>query len=224
MANRAGTTLVVCILLWPLATAGTASAVAVPASHREPVRAQIFATNNTAIISDPGDPRLKTRLIRFERQVRGIIRANGADAGRSTLLDGVFWSESLGETTYERSREFDVTRVSPTGLHHIADIVRKTYHQESVLTFEFLPKTSPRAGAVEIQVPGVDVRRLHDGLVADPDAQAHLGGGSVTTSGRLILVAARSDLGLARRLVTEIGGTWSSATVRYGAEEFVGSA
>jgi hypothetical protein len=73
---------------------------------------------------------------------------------------------------------------------------------------------------VEIEAPGVDVRRLHDVLAADPDARARLGGGSVTTAGRLILVAARSDLGLARRLVSEIGGTWSSAVVRYGAEEF----
>jgi hypothetical protein len=221
MAHRSVTTLVVCVLLSPLAATGTATAEA--PRHPGHVRAQIFATNNTAIISDPGDPRLRTRLVGFERRVREIIRANGADPGRSMLLDGVFWSESLGQTTYERSREFDVRRVSPAGLHHIADVVRKTYHQESVLTFEYLPKASPRAGAVEIEVPGVDVRRLHDALVADPDARARLGGGSVTTAGRLILVAARSDLGLARRLVSELGGTWSSAAVRYGAEEFVGS-
>jgi hypothetical protein len=220
MAYRSVTTLVVGVLVSSLAT-GTATAEA--PSHPGPVRAQIFATNNTAIINDPADPRLRTRLIRFERRVRGIIRANGADPGRSTLLDGVFWSESLGQATYERSREFDVRRVSPAGLHHIADVVRKTYHQESVLTFEYLPEASPRAGAVEIEVPGVDVRRLHDALVADPDARARLGGGSVTTGGRLILVAARSDLRLARRLVGEAGGTWSSAAVRYGAEEFVGS-
>jgi hypothetical protein len=221
MAHRSVTTLVVCVLLSPLTATGTASAEA--PRHPGPVRAQIFATSNTAIISDPGDPRLRTRLIRFERRVREIIRANGADPGGSMLLDGVFWSESLGQTTYERSREFDVRRVSPAGLRHIADVVRKTYHQESVLTFEYLPKASPRAGAVEIEVPGVDVRRLHDALVADPDARTRLGGGSVTMPGRLILVAARSDLGLARRLVSEIGGTWSSAAVRYGAEAFVGS-
>jgi hypothetical protein len=221
MARRTVIALVVYVVASPMAIAGTASATEVPGPPS--VRAQIFATNNTAVISDPHDPRLRTRLVRFERQVRETIRANGAVAGRSTLLDGVFWSESLGQTTYERSREFDVSRVSPAGLHHIADVVRKTYHQESVLTFEYLPKAAPRAGAVEIEVPGTDVGRLHDGLVADPDARARLGGGSVTATGRLILVAARSDLGLARRLVTEVGGTWSSATVRYGAEEFVGS-
>lgn len=220
MVYRTVTALVVCILASLMAAAGTASATEVPAPRF--VRAQIFATNNTAIISDPDDPRLRTRLIRFERQVRETIRANGADPGRSTLLDGVFWSQSLGQATYERSREFDVTRVSPAGLHHIADVVRKTYHQKSVLTFVYLPKAAPRADAVEIEAPGADVRRLHDGLVADPDARARLGGGSVTTTGRLVLVAARSDLGLARRLVTEAGGRWSSATVRYGAEEFVG--
>jgi hypothetical protein len=192
----------------------------VPATA-SPAPAQIFATSNTAIITDPGDPRLRTRLVRFEHRVRAIIRANGADPGRSTLLNGVFWSGDLRQATYERSREFDVTHVSPAGLHHIADIVRKTYHQESVLTFEFLPRTAPRADAVEIEAPGVDVRHLHDALLADPAARDHLGGGSVTLNGRLILVAARGDLDLARRIVAEAGARWSSATVRYGAEEFV---
>lgn len=220
MARRTVIALVVSVLASPMVAAGTASAAEVPAPPS--VRAQIFATNNTAVITDPRDPRLRTRLVGFERQMREIIRANGADAGGSALLDGVFWSENLGQVTYERSREFDVTRMSPAGLHHIADVVRKTYHQESVLTFEFLPKAASRADAVEIEIPGTDVRRLHDGLVADSDARVRLGGGSVTTTGRLILIAARGDLGLARRLLTEIGGIWSSATVRYGDEEFVG--
>lgn len=216
MTSRAVIALVV--LTAPMGVAGTASAVGPPAAGH--VRAQIFATNNTAVISDPGDPRLRTRLVRFGREVRGIIRANGAEAGRSTLLDGVFWSDDLEQTTYERSREFDVGRVGPAGLRHIADVVRKTYHQESVLTFRYLPKA--RADAVEVEVPGVDVRHLHDALVADPGARVRLGGGSVTVGGgRLILVAARSDLDLARRLVGEAGGSWTSATVRYGAEEFV---
>jgi hypothetical protein len=185
-------------------------------------RALIFATNNTAIIIDPADPRLRTHLVRFDHEVRAIVRAGGAHAGRSTLLDGVFWSGDLQQTTYERSREFDVTGVSAAGLHHIADVVRKTFDQESVLTFEFLPRTAPRADAVEIEAPGADVRRLHDALTTDPDARERLGGGSVTPAGHLILVAARTDLALARRVVTESGATWSAATVRYGAEEFVG--
>jgi hypothetical protein len=200
---------------------GVTAMTASPA-EAAPLRAQIFATNNTAIITDPADPRLRTRLVHFEHQVRAIVRAGGARAGRSTLLDGVFWSSDLRQTTYERSREFDVTRVSPAGLRHIADVVRKTFDQESVLTFEFLPPTSPRAGAVEIEAPGADVRRLHDALTADPDARERLGGGSVTLDRRLILVAARADLDLARRVVTETGAAWSSATIRYGAEEFVG--
>jgi hypothetical protein len=199
-----------------------AAGAAPPISHpRRPV-AQIFATNNTAIITDPDDRRLKTRLVRFERDVRGTIRANGAEAGRSTLLNGVFWSTSLRQTTYERSREFDVNQVGPAGLHHIADLIRKQFHQESVLTFAYLPRTSPQADAVEIEVPGIDVRHLHDGLVADPVARDRLGGGSVTVDGRLILVAARTDLETAHRFVTEIGGRWTAAAVRYGAEEFVG--
>jgi hypothetical protein len=234
MKRRPGAVLVVCALTWSVGGAGTALAAAPPhtpaqipaAPHARAqipaaphARAQIFATSNTAIITDPDDPRLRTRLVRFERQVRRIIRANGAGAGGSTLLDGVFWSSSLGQTTYERSREFDVSRVSTSGLHHIADLIRKRYQQESVLTFERLPRTAPRTDAVEIEVAGADVRRLHDALVADPVARDHLGGGSVTVNGRLILIAGLSDRDLARRLATGLGS--GPLTEHYGDEEFV---
>jgi hypothetical protein len=46
--------------------------------------AEIFATNNTATITDPNDPRLRTRLIGFGAQVEGIIAANGASSGPTT--------------------------------------------------------------------------------------------------------------------------------------------
>lgn len=198
-----------------------ATAMVRPADAARPPQAEIFATNNTAIITDPADPRLNTRLVRFARQVRRIIRDNGARPRGSTLLNGVFWSTDLRQTTYERSREFDVDRTDPIELHHIAELIRKQFDQESVLTFEPLPQTSARADAIEVEVPGLDVQRLHDGLVADPVARDHLQGGSVTLDGRLILIAALADFDLVRDFVTELGGDWTRRSLRYGDLEFV---
>ncbi|MFC5720695.1 hypothetical protein ACFP1Z_11025 [Streptomyces gamaensis] len=194
------------------------------ADGRPPATAEIFATNSTATITDPADPRLRTRLTRFDREVRGVIRANGAHAGRSTLLDGVYWSTEHRTTTYERSREFDVGAVSPAGLRHIAAVLAKRYHQESVLTFRRLPRSSPQANAVDIEAPGVTARGLRAALAADPAARRRLGGGSVTVdSGRLVLIAPRKDLALARKFTARLGVRWKNVTLRYGAEEFVGA-
>ncbi|WP_017237534.1 hypothetical protein [Streptomyces sp. SS] len=183
--------------------------------------AEIFATDNTAIITDPDDPRLDTRLTRFRHEVRGIIRAHGARPGPSELLDGVFWSGELQQATYERSREFDVDGVGRDGLHHIAGVIAKRYEQEAVLTFRCLPRTSPETDAVEIEVPGVSASALREALVADPQARERLGGGSVTLDGRLILVAPVADLPLARAFTAELGADWEQAEVRYGDREFV---
>ncbi|MEU3915390.1 hypothetical protein [Streptomyces sp. NPDC029721] len=208
-----------------LGAAGAGTAQAAPAQDTAAGSAcpagEVFATNNTAVITDPADPRLKTRLSGFDHEVRGIIRANGAWAGRSTLLDGVFWSEEQKQTTYERSREFDVNHVGRDGLHHIAGVIAKQYHQESVLTFRCLPRTSPETDAVEIQADGVSATRLRDALAADPEARERLGGGSVTLGGRLILIAPLTDLPLAQRFASRLGVDWSKARVRYGDEEFV---
>ncbi|WP_234318157.1 hypothetical protein [Streptomyces sp. NRRL S-244] len=114
-----------------------------------------------------------------------------------------------------------VHKVGADGLHHIADGVRKQYHQESVLTFRCLPRTSPDTDAVEIQAPGVSAARLREALLADPEARERLGGGSVTTGGRLILIAPLADLPLARRLTAGLGVDWNTAKVSYGDEEFV---
>ncbi|MFE9533586.1 hypothetical protein [Streptomyces sp. NPDC006691] len=203
-----------------LGAAGAGTARAAEAAHGCPT-AEIFATNNTAVITDPADPRLWTRLDRFDREVRGIIHANGARPGASELLNGVFWSGELRRTTYERSREFDVTRVDRDGLHHIASVIAKQYHQESVLTFRCLPRTAPETDAVEIQAPGVSATRLHDALAGDPEARDELGGGSVTLDGRLVLVAPLADLPLARKFTASLGVDWNTAQVRYGDEEFV---
>ncbi|MFF4182658.1 hypothetical protein ACFYZ9_05670 [Streptomyces sp. NPDC001691] len=203
-----------------LGAAGAGTARAAVAGHGCPT-AEIFATTNTAIITDPADPRLKTRLTRFDHEVRALLHANGARPGASKLLDGVFWSGDLKQTTYERSREFDVNRVSREGLHHIAGLIAKQYHQESVLTFRCLPRSAPDTDAVEIQAPGVSATRLHDALVANPEARDELGGGSVTLDGRLILVAPIADLPLAQKFTKALGVDWKTAEVRYGDEEFV---
>ncbi|MFF5705128.1 hypothetical protein ACFY7H_21855 [Streptomyces sp. NPDC012794] len=208
-----------------LASAGAGTAQADPSAWApggtDCPAAEIFATDNTAVITDPADPRLRTRLKRFDHEVREIIRSHGARPGASTLLDGVFWSENEQQTTYERSREFDVEEVNADGLHHIADVIRKQYRQESVLTFRCLPRTSPETDAVEIQAEGVSATRLHDALMADPVARVRLGGGSVALDGRLILIAPIADLTLARKFTARLGVDWNSAEVRYGDEEFV---
>lgn len=199
-------------------TVGVAPEAAASSHHRP--AAEIFATNNTATITDPNDPRLKTRLVAFGVQVEGIIAANGAWPGCSTLLGGVFWSDEMMTATYERSREFDVDHVSAEGLHHIASVIRKQYDQESVLTFQYLPQAS--ADSVQVEVPGVTVQQLFDGLAADPVLREELGGGSVTADGnRLALIADSSELNAIKTFVGELGVSWSKATVAYGHLEFV---
>ncbi|KOU16625.1 hypothetical protein ADK52_33030 [Streptomyces sp. WM6372] len=219
MKQRWGVLIAVGVLTW--GAAGTATARASADSGGCRAAGEVFATNNTAVITDPDDERLRTRLTRFDHEVRRIIRANGARSGESTLLDGVFWSADLKRTTYERSREFDVDEVGADGLHHIADVVRKQYHQESVLTFRCLPRSSPETDAAEIRAPGVSAARLREALLADPEARERLGGGSVTVGGRLILVTPLAELPLARRLTADLGVDWNTAKVSYGDEEFV---
>jgi hypothetical protein len=207
-------------------TPGTVSAAAAAAEPPTLLpgssQAEIFATNNTHVITDPNDPRLDTQLTLFALKVETIIRANGGVPRGSTLVDGVFWSSSGQYVTYERSRDFDVDGVDELELRHIAELVRKEFDQQSVLTFRHLPMASPEVDAVRVEVPGVDVRRLYEGLVADPVVRDRLGGGSVTLDGRLILVAGVTDLSLVRAFVATLGGDWQAAEVEYGAWEFVG--
>src|SRR5262245_16627439 len=100
-----------------LAAALTATALlAAPAAAHDD-DAEIFATNNTAVITDPADPRLQDRLKGFERAVERIVDDGGARPRGSELLDGVFFN---GETTtFERSRVFDVDRLDDDELHTI---------------------------------------------------------------------------------------------------------
>lgn len=184
-------------------------------------RAELFATTNTAVITDADDPRLRDRLELFELQVDTTVLANAAVATGSTLVDGVSWSAERHQLTYERSREFHLSCVDEFELHRIADQVRQQFHQGSVLTFRHLPSDAPEVDAVTVEVPDVDALRLYAALAGDPVARGRLGGGSVTEDHRLILVADIADLGLARRLGVEAGGQPGAATVDYGRREFV---
>lgn len=184
--------------------------------------AEIFATNNTAVITDPADPRLHDRLRGFGHRVERMIEDGGGESEGSRLLDGVFFSFELQTTTFERSRDFDVDDVTPNELHDIAERIRQRFDQQSVLTFDYPERSSDPVDAVEVEVPGVDAQRLRDGLLADAEARERLVGGSVTLDGRLVLVAGREDLGLVERFVTEIGGDFGAATIRPGHREFVG--
>ncbi len=214
----------------PLIVALAALALAAPApapaaaheagDHRLP-DAEIFATNNTAVITDPGDPRLRVTLTGFAREVQRIVRRGGGTPRGSELLDGVFFSSGLGTTTFERSREFDVNDVTDEELHTIAETVRGRFGQESVLTFDYLPPADEEVNAVELEVPGVTAQALRDGLLADRTARERLFGGSVTLDGHLILVADLADVQLARTFAARIGGDPRREVTRYGEREFV---
>lgn len=184
--------------------------------------AEVFAAGTTDVITDPADPRLDVRLVGFRRQVAEIVRRGGGRPRGSELLDGVFFSSILGFATFQRSRAFDVDSVTRRELSAIADTVRRRFHQQSVLTFDYPERRSDPVDAVELEVPGVGTRRLRDGFAADEQARERLLGGSVTLEHRLILVASLRDLRLAKRFAREIGGRVKEATVRRGHREFVG--
>jgi hypothetical protein len=206
--------LIVTLTVFALVAPANAAAHALP-------DAEIFATNNTAVITDPDDPRLRAPLIGFAREVDCIVRRGGGTPRGSELLDGVFFSSETGTTTFERSRDFHVDHVTDDELHAIAETVRARFQQESVLTFDHLPAADDEVNAIELEVPGVTARALRDGLLADPTAREELFGGSVTLDGHLLLVAERADAELARAFVVRIGGDPRHAKTRYGEREFV---
>jgi hypothetical protein len=206
-------------MLRPLLAALAVLAAAAPAAAAHD--AQIFATNNTRVITDPADPQLHDPLNAFARQVQRIIEQGGGAPRGSQLLDGVFFDSDQQTTTFERSREFDVDRVDDEELHTIADTVRARFDQSSVLTFDVLPAGGPEVNAVELEVPGVSAQALRDGLLADQEARERLFGGSVTQDHHLLLVAGLGDADLARSFAQRIGGDLGHAVTRYGEEEFV---
>ena len=199
-----------------------ALAVAAPAATAHDLPdAKIFATNNTAVITDPDDPRLRDRLESFADEVEDIVREGGGTAGGSELVDGVFFSSDLGTTTFERSRRFDVDDVADDELHGNADDIRARFGQQSVLTFDHLPASDDEVDAIELEVPGVKAQDLREGLLADPTAREELFGGSVTLDGRLVLVAELPDAGFARDFAEDIGGNVGRALTHYGERAFV---
>jgi hypothetical protein len=183
--------------------------------------AEIFASSTTTLITDPADPRLDQRLAEFNRAVNQIIRRGGGTPRGSQLLDGVFFSSILGVTTLERSRDFDIDRVSPNELHDIAQRVRQRFHQQSVLSFDYRESGDDPVDAVEVEVPGVSARQVREGFLSDAKARERLRGGSVTLDGRLILIAAREDRRLVKRFVRELGADYRKAKLRLGRREFV---
>ena len=177
--------------------------------------AEIFATSNTAVITDSSDPRLKDRLEGFADRVERIIDDGGGRSRGSELLDGVFAGDD--GITFERSRRFDVDRVSDDELHDIAETIRRRFLQQSVLTFDH----DGPVNAIELDVPGVSARDLREGLLDDPDAAGRLFGGSVTLDRHLLLVASLEDAQLARSFAKKIGGDLRRAKTSYGEREFV---
>jgi hypothetical protein len=196
------------------------SAPAFAAADRLP-DAEIFGSSTTTVITDPADPQLGVKLVGFKRAVEGIIRRGGGSPRHSQLLDGVFFSSLLGVTTLERSRDFDIDGVSRTELRDIAQRVRRRFHQQSVLSFDYRERRGDPVDAVEVEVPGVNARRLRKGFLADARARERLQGGSVTMDGHLILIAALEDHRLVKRFVKELGADYRKAKIRRGRREFV---
>jgi hypothetical protein len=212
-----------CVITSAATVDRTAGATPLDCAAADPtqVQAEMFATDNTAVITDPQDRRLRDPLTAFEFRVDAdILRALALPLG-STRVEGVYWSDSAQQATYESSREFHITCIDGPGLHDLAGSLRTEFRQDSVLTFRPLPRAVAAADAMVAQVPGLTITRVHDALVADPVIRERLGGASVTDSGIGILVANRTDLDLVRRFVIASGGDWEAATIRYGSREFV---
>jgi hypothetical protein len=204
-------------MIRPLLGALALLAVAAPVASASD--AEIFATNNTAVITDPADPRLKDELKGFARQVERIIADGGGAPRGSELLDGVFADGAT--TTFERSRRFAVDDVSDDELHTIADTVRARFQQQSVLTFDKLPAGSEKVDGVLLDVPDVTADDLRKGLLADTEARERLFGGSVTQDEHLLLVASLADADFARGFAKKLGGNLKRAKTKYGKREFV---
>jgi len=184
-------------------------------------RAELFATDNTAVITDPADPRLRDRLELFELQAEATIAQDGASTAGSTLVDGILWSDELHATTFERSRDFHLPCIDELQLHIVAHDIRQQFHQKSVLTFAYVPQRAPGSDAVALEAPDVDPTRFHDALTGDPVARRRLAGGALTESHTLILVADIADLALACRLVVDAGAQLASVTIQYGHRQLV---
>ncbi|WP_170264165.1 hypothetical protein [Nocardia uniformis] len=183
--------------------------------------AELFGTWNTATITDPADPRLDDPLTQFELEVNLTAAMELGLTVHSEPIDSVYWSQQSQQITYEPARRFELACTGRDNLCWIADDLKVRYNQEAVLGIEFLPADHERADGFLVRVPGIDLTRLHDALMADPVARERLGGGSITEDGTLILVADRADLDVARTFVQGLGAQWDPAAVRYGDRQLV---
>ncbi|MFC9998089.1 hypothetical protein [Nocardia sp. NPDC127526] len=183
--------------------------------------AELFGTWNRDTITDPADPRMNDPLTQFEIEVNLTAAMELGLTVHSEPIDGVFWSEESEQITYEPARRFELACTGRDNLCWIADDIKVRYSQEAVLGIEFLPADHERADGFLVRVPGVDLARFHDALLADPVARDVLGGGSITEDGTLILVADRADLDVARSFVQGLGAQWDPGAVRYGDRQLV---
>ena len=145
------------VLLWLVVLFGSVFVAATSASAAPCQPAELFVT-------DSADPL-------FEAQADATMAQVGATPTGSTPLDGVYWSNALQRAAIERSREFHLCCADEAALHTAGEALRGQFHQESVLSFGYLPQSAPGANAILITVPDVDIARFGDALVADPTAR-----------------------------------------------------
>ena len=184
--------------------------------------AEIFATNNTAVITDPADPRLSDPLKGFARQVERIIDDGGGEPARLAA--------ARRRVLLLRSGDHDVRALARVRrrprrrdeLHTIADDDPRALRPAVGADVRQAAGRRPDVDAVELEVPGVSAQALRDGLLADAEARERLFGGSVTQDGHLLLVADCADADLARD-VREADRRRREAreVTRYGEREFV---
>src|ERR1700729_1888192 len=106
------------VLVWLVVSSGGVFGPETPAIPAPACRpAELFATDNTAIVTDPDQPQDGPGL--FEIQADLTIIQNGATVTGSTLLDGAYWSNELHQITYERSREFHLCSPGEPTLHTV---------------------------------------------------------------------------------------------------------
>ena len=196
------------------AAIAAALAFAVPAGAHgaRPVPdAEIFATNNTAVITDPTTRGCDDRLSGFARRVERIIerRRRPRRAARSCSTACSSPPTSAPRRSSARAASTS-TASTTTSCTTIAETIRRRFLQQSVLTFDHLRRGDPDVDAIELEVPGVTADALRDGLLADPEARERLFGGSVTLDGHLLLVADLADAELARAFAKRIGGDLSA--------------
>ena len=105
---------------------------------------------------------------------------NGASVTGSIPLDGVYWSDALQRSVYERSREFHLCGADGS-LHTAAEALRRQFNQEAVLTFDYLPGTRRRrtrssslrrmSTSTASEMPSRPIRLRATGCGADPSPQ-----------------------------------------------------